>query len=59
MILAGVKLFSARTQKYKESVLEANDNIYSARRLKLVHTKSSAKSDFSGIMLKLEINESK
>lgn len=59
MLLAGVKLLSARTQEESESVLEIHADIYSARRLKPDHTKSGAKSDFSQVMFKLKVNKLK
>lgn len=59
MPLAGVKLLSGRTQEYSESVLEVYADIYALRRLKLDHTKSGPKSDFSQVMFKLKVNELK
>lgn len=59
MLLTGIKLLSARTYEYSESILEAYADIYSVRRLKLDHTKPGAKSDFSMVMFKLNINELK
>lgn len=56
MLLTGVKLLSARTQEYNKCVLEAYADTCSVR-LRLDHTKSAAKSVFSGVMFKLKINE--
>lgn len=56
MLPAGIKLLSARTREYNETVLEACAYIYSLRQLKLDHTKPGAKPDFYGILLKLKIN---